>query len=489
MRLKMRIKKYAKLLEPKSEITAEKYPSRGQVLSNLLYELNVKKQYLSQSVENVIDRVIPFWVKARSPTLRKDKCKKKLIQLYQEYRNIQRIVNKKNASKYEAAFTNSLHHLFEIDSSDALACMSVEDRPYLLSEKEKARRENQNSQKKEKKVDKQVLQEELPGEGYADRRYLASNELEAARKQMKKKKRTLREERQKQKAEAYAKRLSEKIILSGSSSQDSKPSSQGSVFESKLQSPKRKRLQILDEELSSTLDRTRTSNRNATFLIAKTAKSMGVDVKTLTVSEASVRRRRAELRKNSAQRIQKNFNPDVPLTIHVDGKLLPPLMGGKKKVDRLPILVTGHNIDQLLSVPALPSGKGIFIAEAICQTVREWNIEEQVKSICFDTTSSNTGVKSGSCVCTERILGKRLLYCACRHHVSELLLDAAVTSRIGKRNQPENPIFTNFRDKWEDINPSTYTTALDDPDILENVQPIKTELLNFCFEQLSVSFH
>ncbi|CAH0381998.1 unnamed protein product [Bemisia tabaci] len=216
-------------------------------------------------------------------------------------------------------------------------------------------------------------------------------------------------------------RDSENTILSGSSSKDSKPSSQGSVFESKLQSPKRKRLQILDEELSSTLDRTRTSNRNATFLIAKTAKSMGVDVKTLTVSEASVRRRRAELRKKSAQRIQKNFNPDVPLTIHVDGKLLPPLMGDKKKVDRLPILVTGHNIDQLLSVPALPSGK--------------------------------------------------------------------VTSRIGKRNQPENPIFTNFRDEWEDINPSTYTTAIDDPDILENVQPIKTELLNFCFEQLSKHKH
>jgi len=44
-------------------------------------------------------------------------------------------------------------------------------------------------------------------------------------------------------------------------------------------------------------------------------------------------------------------------------------------------------------------------------------------TLAFDTTSSNTGLKSGACTLLEDKIAKRLLSFACRHHMFEIVLE------------------------------------------------------------------
>ena len=42
---------------------------------------------------------------------------------------------------------------------------------------------------------------------------------------------------------------------------------------------------------------------------------------------------------------------------------------------------------------------------------------------CFDTTASNTGIKGGVCILLEKEICRDMLYLACGHHVSEIMLE------------------------------------------------------------------
>ena len=64
----------------------------------------------------------------------------------------------------------------------------------------------------------------------------------------------------------------------------------------------------------------------------------------------------------------------------------------------------------------------------------------------FDTTSSNTGVREGAMVYLERILDKKLLWLACRHHIAELHIKHAYTKIMFQTNSPEDPLFKYFKE-------------------------------------------
>lgn len=71
--------------------------------------------------------------------------------------------------------------------------------------------------------------------------------------------------------------------------------------------------------------------------------------------------------------------------------------------------------------------------------------------MCFDTTSSNTGVKSGACLLLEKKLKTDLLYFACRHHVHEILAKTAFEKVFGVSMSPNIPLFDRFKSAWSDI--------------------------------------
>lgn len=151
--------------------------------------------------------------------------------------------------------------------------------------------------------------------------------------------------------------------------------------------------------------------------------------------------------------------------MHWDGKLMTDI-SGKEVVDRLPILVSGVDIDQLLNVPKLPSGTGESMAEAVNKTIDEWGLSDQVKGMCFDTTSSNTGIRNGACILLEQKLEKELLNFGCRHHIHEIVLEAAFNSSLGPSTGPDILLFKRFQSNWKFIDQSEYESILS----LENME-------------------
>lgn len=80
--------------------------------------------------------------------------------------------------------------------------------------------------------------------------------------------------------------------------------------------------------------------------------------------------------------------------------------------DRLPIVVSGINVEKLLGIPSLPCGTGLMMAETIIKFLEElWNyVVEHLAGLCFDTTISNTGVHTGAITVVQRHFSKGLLF-------------------------------------------------------------------------------
>jgi len=175
--------------------------------------------------------------------------------------------------------------------------------------------------------------------------------------------------------------------------------------------------------------------------------------------------------------------------VHWDGKLLPNLVG-REIVDRLPVVVTSQGVEQLLAVPKLDSNTGEAAANAVYDTLLDWDLIGRTVSayrpattvhpktkilhnplsymgfICilspgmsYDTPSTNTGVINGASTILEKLLGKLLLHLACRHHVSEIYLKAAFESCFGATQSPEVPLFKRFQNDWSSINQNNFVTS------------------------------
>lgn len=91
------------------------------------------------------------------------------------------------------------------------------------------------------------------------------------------------------------------------------------------------------------------------------------------------------IREQKAMTIDKLFG-EVKLTvvfIRWDSKLVSDTVS-RKQIGRVPILVSNHTVEKLLSVPALPDGKGITVAEEIYGVLHDWNLTGSIRSLCYD---------------------------------------------------------------------------------------------------------
>lgn len=171
----------------------------------------------------------------------------------------------------------------------------------------------------------------------------------------------------------------------------------------------KKKKSIMTPELSEALDRTKTSSRSAVYILALGALGMGLDPRNMIINRESIRQYRIANNRESAIQMQENFNPKTPLVLHWDGKLLPN-SELNQKVDRIAVIVTGHEISQLLGVPyLLESATGKSQAESVIQTVRKWiHVPDKIEFLCFDTTNVNSGRIKGTCVWLQNFLGNCL---------------------------------------------------------------------------------
>ena len=98
-----------------------------------------------------------------------------------------------------------------------------------------------------------------------------------------------------------------------------------------------------------TLDRTRVSDRHATFILASVAKAIGQDKSQLILNKESVRQTQRQHRETTAHMIKEAFDvdgPTGPLTVHWDGKILSALTDSEQ-VDRLVVIVSGSEVMKL----------------------------------------------------------------------------------------------------------------------------------------------
>lgn len=153
------------------------------------------------------------------------------------------------------------------------------------------------------------------------------------------------------------------------------------------------------------------------------------------------------------------------------------------KVDRLPILVSGHDVIKLLCVPKLRDGTAATMAQAVTQGIDDWGLRDRIKGLCFDTTASNAGTKSGVCIRLETEIGRQLLNLACRHHISEIVLEK-VFSVHDVSKSPNMELFSHFKDFWPRVDQGSFCTAVEDENLADMITPWKDDVIMFALGQL-----
>lgn len=174
------------------------------------------------------------------------------------------------------------------------------------------------------------------------------------------------------------------------------------------------------------------------------------------------------------------------LTVHWDSKLLSALVGRTSKVDRLAVLVSYDGIAKLLGAPIIPSSSGENCAIAVHKLLTDFNILDRVKSMSFDTTSSNTGNRTGACLHMKELFDLDLLRLPCRKHINEVILRAVFELKMGKSSAPEVPVYERFAAAWKTIDKKSFKPghldAIVDAQISDEV---RVEMTTFCRQQLN----
>ena len=150
-------------------------------------------------------------------------------------------------------------------------------------------------------------------------------------------------------------------------------------------------------------------------------------VEDFCISRSTTRRTRIAKRFRISENIVNEFKESPPkfLALYWDGKLTKDRYGNK--FDALSVLVSGppnHKEGKLLGVQQLERGSGKAQAEATYDLLEVWNLEEKIQALVFDTTAANIGWNRGAAKILESLLGRKLFYNACRHHVYELVIGA-----------------------------------------------------------------
>ena len=238
--------------------------------------------------------------------------------------------------------------------------------------------------------------------------------------------------------------------------------------------------------LTQSLDRTRTSDREAMRILAKQYKGMKnpdgtpVDLMNITLSYSTIRRHRIKNREVICKEARDHFLARMPprVVLHWDGKMLKDITGRVNEMEA--ILLSGYpefeegkliGIIPLVDDEGKMSGTGETQCNACITQVRDWGAEGVIVALCFDTTSSNTGRIRGAAIRLHSELGVPLLYLGCRHHIFELTAKRPYYALFKADPAPEAQLFKSFRDNWSGVDTSAEykTIVLPDPELQQEL--------------------
>ena len=441
-------------------ISGAKLPSNGDVLRRLFF-LTKNKMNVKEASNIIYSELLDFWDKAKIPIRDKQHVLAKIKCKYEQYCSLQKSKYKKTEKQKcnENQFQDSLDNLFDIAHANALQIISnEEDRLFLEAQREKGRRGFMSG---------------------VDSTYSKQQEKKICRKE-KKNKRELKEIIRKEKCQTVQ-LASSSSSCSDYSSNDQEEAQAGCSTSTAPATKRKKRDHIISPDLAMAVDRAKLSDRKAMYVLSATASACGKDLDEVVLSRSTLQRKRIATRKNIADDIKQTFAPNTTLTVHWDSKLLKDIESNET-VDRLAILVSGGGNSKLLAVPKLLSGTGLETAEVVLTCLEDWNLIDDVKAMCFDTTASNTGAKKGACFILEQKLNKNLLAFACRHHINEIIISDVFNSCYGTSTGPDILLFKRFQASWDKMNKSNFQT---DEDISLSWSE---NIITFCKSQLT-EFH
>ena len=141
--------------------------------------------------------------------------------------------------------------------------------------------------------------------------------------------------------------------------------------------------------------------------------------------------------------------------LHWDCKLLKPLKHVDEREERVAILLKSGKKEFLLRIVKV-EGKSTADNESNCimSVLNSYTINyDHIVALVFDTTSLNTGTRTGIVRQLEQKMGKKFLQLACRHHVLELIACACCSEVYGKNTTcPTEPTFEVLKKQWRNIN-------------------------------------
>ncbi len=454
-----------------SQIVGTKLPSVKQVLCVFFYNHCTLKLTIRESAALVVQETCIFWSKARIPVRKEQHCIEKVEKLYKDWQNLNKNKNKDQHifRDREAIFTEALDNIFDIAHADVLTLIDDTKKAFLLSQREKGRPGH------------------LPGE----------KELNVERQKLKRKEdRENAEEIRKRKYVEESSKTTESIqgIFSSSESENGKKSSDSEISFANVNVPamqvsepgpgpvSQAKKFFFTSRMLSALDKCKISDRSAMHLLSAIAEALGYSMNELILNRTTLRRYRQQNREEIAAKVKAEFQFSTGV-VHWDGKLLPDLTGNKT-VDRLPVIISHTNGEQLLGVPKIARSSGIEMAEAIYENLVDWRATKDVVAACFDTTYANSGRLNGAAVILEQKLERSLLYIPCRHHILEIGLRAAFECKMGSTSGVNVPLFVRFRDSWNALNHTNFKAGIDDHNVQSKLEDIKLELAEFCNNEL-----
>ena len=455
-------------------------PTNGEVLRRCFFlQDETKSRSIKSIAEQVFHEMEDIYKRAfaiERSTKQGKNCIEQICKLHEDYRNSTRNYNptKKQQQPKVQLFLENLHKMCDIAPKDAVSQIN-KDR--LRSEKKKAEdiaflNDQRNDRTEKLAKEDSAYTKKSDAKASRDSAEFLRNSAASSSKQKPMSLAAKAEEPILPRLRVKPTKVDEEIEEEDSEieetefrfklrSEDPDPDFQQSPFLRELRNSKQKKEEasIAKDPLTlQALDRTKTSSRDASRILAPASAAMGLDVSKAAISRSTIERERKKLRSTIDAEAKAAFLPPENAIVHFDGKHLMDMAG--EFGDRLAIVLSGNTPDciqgKLLSAEKIADGTGRSQAEEVISALNKWGAQDNVCGMCFDTTSSNTGWIKGACVLIEEMLGRPLLWLPCRHHICELLLKAAWEAVFGEDMEPSYTEMGIFQKNWEKIDKNNF---------------------------------
>ena len=284
MQPKSREKLFLLDVSPKSDILGSRLPSKKQVLSFMSYQITVLKRSKRESAVATLIKRRTFL--DRIPTSRDDNIVKKVLSLYEEWKNLRfSSISRKNLVSQmakEKAFRDGANNFFDIARQDALNTIVLkEDKEFLLAERATGRRGA-----------------------------LVGIDIKLAHKEQRARKRAVDGEFRLNKEIKRIASLDEQIVEDKRDAYEDHinlPTSE--LTSSETPQNKRARRSLMNAEVPKALDRAKLSDRMATLVIASIVRSLGHNIEDYYIS-TDLRSRGivSAYEKNKLENLESNSN-------------------------------------------------------------------------------------------------------------------------------------------------------------------------------------